>query len=42
MKNKVNNTRGLPLIGTPRNETHVDRTIFYNRLKGIKEKTTQI
>jgi len=39
MKITARNTLDLPLMGTSKNETNVDRLIFYGRLKGVKEKT---
>ena len=41
MKITARNTRGLPLMGIPRNEIYVDRLIFYGRLKGVKKKITK-
>ena len=38
MKITATNTRGLPLMGIPRNEIYVDRNVFYGRLKRTKEK----
>ena len=38
MKITVKNTRGLPLMGIPRNEMFEDRNVFYGRLKRTKEK----